>query len=320
MPRTRRPSRRSTSASRARSRSRRSASIARPSRTRSMAARTHIATEPVKSQAEGTAVAQALLDRLANAYIAAEGVDAPATRRSGPGAKRQGQRRRTRSSAARTGDAAPPTSCAAAAPTRPRSPTRPTHTLLAATGSGRPRRGSRASARQLVLGVVTNNQDPENMGRVRVRYPALWRGRGGNVGANRDAQRRQRAGHADAAGRRRGGADRVRARRHDATLRAGLAVQRTGHARRRPAARHRTARSRCAATSRSMARVQGGPTSLTSGGKLRESGSVTDNVTITGPGADRPRGSATLTLKCGDTQIQLSSAGVQISGPMITLG
>ena len=37
-------------------------------------AATHIATEPVKSQSEGTAVAQALLDKLANGYIAAEGV------------------------------------------------------------------------------------------------------------------------------------------------------------------------------------------------------------------------------------------------------
>ena len=34
----------------------------------------HIASEPVKSQPEGQAVAQALLDRLANAYVAAEGV------------------------------------------------------------------------------------------------------------------------------------------------------------------------------------------------------------------------------------------------------
>ena len=34
----------------------------------------HIATEPVKSQSEGTALAQALLDKLANGYIAAEGV------------------------------------------------------------------------------------------------------------------------------------------------------------------------------------------------------------------------------------------------------
>src|SRR5262249_29498552 len=33
----------------------------------------HIATEPVKSEAEGRALAQALLDRLANGYIAAEG-------------------------------------------------------------------------------------------------------------------------------------------------------------------------------------------------------------------------------------------------------
>ena len=37
-------------------------------------AKSHIATEPVKSQGEGQAAAQALLDKLANGYVAAEGV------------------------------------------------------------------------------------------------------------------------------------------------------------------------------------------------------------------------------------------------------
>ena len=36
-------------------------------------AEVHVATEPVKSMAEGTALAQALLDKLANGYISAEG-------------------------------------------------------------------------------------------------------------------------------------------------------------------------------------------------------------------------------------------------------
>ena len=31
-------------------------------------------------------------------------------------------------------------------------------------------------------------------------------------------------------------------------------------------------------------------------------------------------GSASLTLKCGGSQIQISAAGVTISGPMISLG
>ena len=48
----------------------------------------------------------------------------------------------------------------------------PLDTLLAATGSGRGA-GQPSFGSQLVLGIVTNNQDPDNMGRVRVRYPAL---------------------------------------------------------------------------------------------------------------------------------------------------
>jgi uncharacterized protein involved in type VI secretion and phage assembly len=44
------------------------------------------------------------------------------------------------------------------------------------------------------------------------------------------------------------------------------------------------------------------------------------NVSIKGQAQLDLEGTATLTLKCGGTQIQLSSAGVQISGPMITLG
>ena len=44
------------------------------------------------------------------------------------------------------------------------------------------------------------------------------------------------------------------------------------------------------------------------------------NVTIKGQAQIEIEGSATVTLKCGGSQIQLSSAGIQISGPMITLG
>jgi uncharacterized protein involved in type VI secretion and phage assembly len=44
------------------------------------------------------------------------------------------------------------------------------------------------------------------------------------------------------------------------------------------------------------------------------------NVSIKGHAEVSLEGSATLTLKCGGTQIQLSSAGVQVSGPMIQLG
>ena len=43
-------------------------------------------------------------------------------------------------------------------------------------------------------------------------------------------------------------------------------------------------------------------------------------MTIKGQAQIDLEGTATVTLKCGASQIQLSSAGVQISGPMITLG
>ena len=50
------------------------------------AAQVHVASEPVKSQAEAKALAQALLDKLANGYIGAEGV-APGNPRIKAGAK-----------------------------------------------------------------------------------------------------------------------------------------------------------------------------------------------------------------------------------------
>ena len=194
----------------------------------------HIATEPVKSQAEGEALAQALLDKLANGYIAAEGVtDGNPQIRAGAkvsvsGVGREVQRhlpRRARDSRAarreHLRDALRRTR------SRTRCSARPGR-----TGAARvPSFGS-----QLVLGIVTNNDDPDDMGRVRVRYPALGPRRRRRLGADRHAERRQERGAADAAGRRRGGAGRLRARRHDAAVRARLAVQRPGHARRRSAA------------------------------------------------------------------------------------
>ena len=130
----------------------------------------HVATEPVKSMAEGTALAQALLDKLANGYISAEG--------TGPGnpkiksgvmvdvkgvgtlVQRQLPRRDLDAPAARR--------------------RRVRHDVRQRAEPHDPRRDRQrrpaphpTSARQLVLGVVTNNNDPEDMGRVRVQYPAL---------------------------------------------------------------------------------------------------------------------------------------------------
>jgi Rhs element Vgr protein len=132
----------------------------------------HIATEPVKSQSEGTAVAQALLDKLANGYIAAEGVSdgnpsikaGSAVQVTGLGHKYSGLYRVAAATHVLRGGSTYETRFANS----------PAHTLLGSvggdrgSGSGPPSFGS-----QLVLGVVTNNSDPDNMGRVRVRYPAL---------------------------------------------------------------------------------------------------------------------------------------------------
>ena len=76
----------------------------------------HVATEPVKTAGEGNTLAQALLDKLANGYIAAEGVG-PGNPRIKAGVmvkvKGVGEHR----SAAPTASRPRRTSCAAAART-----------------------------------------------------------------------------------------------------------------------------------------------------------------------------------------------------------
>ena len=129
----------------------------------------HVATEPVKTQAEGNTLAQALLDKLANGYIAAEGV-APGNPRikagttvqvAGVGQRFSGTYRIATSIHVLRGGGAYETHFANS----------PSHTVLGAVGPN----GTTAPSfgGQLVLGVVTNNSDPDGMGRVRVRYPAL---------------------------------------------------------------------------------------------------------------------------------------------------
>jgi uncharacterized protein involved in type VI secretion and phage assembly len=129
----------------------------------------HVATEPVKTQTEANALAQALLDKLANGYIGAEGTAAgdprikagTSVRVSGVGSRFSGIYRIATSIHVLRGGGAYETHFANA----------PSNTMLGAVGSNGnavPYFGS-----QLVLGVVTNNRDPDGMGRVRVRYPAL---------------------------------------------------------------------------------------------------------------------------------------------------
>ena len=132
----------------------------------------HIATEPVKSQSEGQAVAQALLDKLANGYIAAEGVsDGNPNIRAGTcvqvgglGQKFSGLYRVAAATHILRGGATYETHFANS----------PAHTLLGSVGGDRASGSSaRAFGAQLVVGLVTNNDDPDSMGRVRVQYPSL---------------------------------------------------------------------------------------------------------------------------------------------------
>lgn len=131
----------------------------------------HVATEPVKSKAEGDALTQALLDRLADGYVAAHGhakgnpkIKAGAkVTVSGVGSTFSGTYRVAMSKHVLRGTYE--TFFANS----------PSHTILGAIGSNGQAAPSFGS--QLVLGVVTNNDDPDSMGRVRVKFPAL----GGDV-------------------------------------------------------------------------------------------------------------------------------------------
>ena len=129
----------------------------------------HVATEPVKTMGEANTLAQAVLDKLANGYIAAEGagpgnpkIKAGAmVQVKGVGTDFSGAYRVATSSHVLRGGGAYVTTFANS----------PTHTLLGAVGADA--NGTPDFGGQLVLGVVTNTNDPNDMGRVRVNYPAL---------------------------------------------------------------------------------------------------------------------------------------------------
>jgi uncharacterized protein involved in type VI secretion and phage assembly len=129
----------------------------------------HVATEPVESQAAGDALAQALLDKLANGYIAAEGVSVGnpkikagvALTVSGIGTKYSGTYRVAAATHILRGGSTYETKFANS----------PAHTLMGAVGG--PVSGVSTYGSQLVVGLVTNNDDPQKMGRVRVKYPSL---------------------------------------------------------------------------------------------------------------------------------------------------
>ena len=304
----------------------------------------HIATEPVKSQSEGEAVAQALLDLLANAYVAAEGVTDGDPRIkagakvtvSGVGEKFSGTYRVASATHVLRGGSTYETRFANS----------PTHTLLGAVSSDRGN-GNRSFGSQLVLGVVTNNQDPKNLGRVRVRYPAL----------GPDAEGTWARIATVSAGNQRGllmlpvaGEEVLVGFEHDDTTRPyvlgslfngkdtpGDDLLRSQDGSFALKSDHQIySESKDAYTIKSGAELQ-----VEAADNVQEkyqkdwtaeiSGSATlkasqpfeidgQNVTINGQAQVSIQGNSSLTISCGGSQIQLTSSGIQVSGPMITLG
>jgi phage protein D/phage baseplate assembly protein gpV len=126
-----------------------------------------IPTEPTADQAEADTLAQAMLDRLANAYVSADGTcfGNPKIRAGqmvkikGVGKNFGGTYRVQSSHHTLQGGSAYMTEFSSTA----------VQTITGAVGAGRPQEW----AGQLVIGLVTNNQDPDKMGRVRVKYPSL---------------------------------------------------------------------------------------------------------------------------------------------------
>jgi phage protein D len=308
------------------------------------AASAHIATEPVKSQSEGQAVAQALLNLLANAYVAAEGVTdgdprikaGAKVQISGVGQKFSGTYRVASATHVLRGGGTYETRFANS----------PTHTLLGAVAGGGGG-GVAAFGSQLVLGIVTNNSDPDNLGRVRVKYPAL----GDNVEGTwaRIAT--------PSAGKERGllmlpqpGDEVLIGFEHGDTTRPYvIGSLYNGQATPGDDLLHKQdgtlvvksdqqiyTESKDIYTIKSGAKLEiqaaddveqtyqkdwkaqiSGQASLKSTQPFEIDG---QNVTINGQAEVSIQGNSTLTIKCGGSQIQLTASGVQISGPMITLG
>jgi uncharacterized protein involved in type VI secretion and phage assembly len=200
---------------------------------------------------------------------------------------------------------------------------------------------------QLVLGIVTNNDDPDGMGRVRVKYPAL--------GSELEGTWARIAG--PSAGKERGllmlpvpGEEVLIGFEHDDTTRPYvLGSLYNGHDQPGDDLLLDKDGSFGLKSDQKIYTESKQDYTIKSGGKLvveigddvqekvqkdwtnETTGKASlkatqpfeiegQNVTITGQAQVTIQGNATLTLKCGPAQVQLSSAGVQISGPMIQLG
>jgi phage protein D/phage baseplate assembly protein gpV len=303
----------------------------------------NVATEPVKTAAEGNALAQALLDKLANGYIAAEGAG-PGNPRikagvmvqiKGVGRSFSGSYRVATSTHLLRGGSSYVTQFANS----------PVHTILGAVGAAGPAQPDFSG--QLVLGIVTNNNDPEAMGRVRVQFPAL--------GAETESAWARIA--TTSAGKERGllmlpvvGEEVLVGFEHGDTTRPyvlgslfngtdrpgekllhdhdGSFVVRSDESIHTESKRAYTIKSGGTLTLEIADKVEEtydrdwtnkttGKTSLSSVQPFSIEG---QSVSVKGKTEVTIESTATLTLKCGASQIQLSAAGVKISGPMINLG
>ena len=289
----------------------------------------HVATEPVKTQSEGNDLAQALLDKLANGYIAAEGVcdgnpdikTGVAVKVSGLGNKYSGTYRVASVTHVLRGGATYQTLFANS----------PAHTLLGSVGGDR---GSSVPSfgAQLVLGVVTNNADPDNLGRVRVKYPAL----GDDVEGTWARIASVSAGNA------RGlmmlpqvGEEVLIGFEHDDTTRPyvlgslfnGVDVPGDDLTQSQDGSFAVLSDQKIVATSKQdMKLTSGGALTINvTGGDVTQKGSQGFNVegqsvSIKANSDLSIEGTSSVTIKCGGSQIQISGSGVNVSGPTISLG
>ena len=130
----------------------------------------HVSSEALPKGDTGDTLAQALLDKLANGYIAAEGrcfgnpdiKAGVAVEVSGVGKTFSGTYRVAAATHVLRGGSTYETIFANSA----------SHTLLGAVGADRGGAGPTIGS-QLTVGLVSSNQDPNNQGRVRVIYPQL---------------------------------------------------------------------------------------------------------------------------------------------------
>jgi uncharacterized protein involved in type VI secretion and phage assembly len=128
-----------------------------------------IAGQSFETQGEATTIAQSMLDQLANAYLAAEGachgdprIKAGAKLKiTGVGAKFSGTYRVAKAVHAITGGGGYTTTFSNSVGE---------HTILGQAGGGN---SGSSAVDSIVVGMVTNNNDPEQLGRIKVSFPYL---------------------------------------------------------------------------------------------------------------------------------------------------